>query len=62
LHDTIRKMLPEAATVTLRKRMDFYAEVKSPATCLVIATGEERRFANVLLTIGVVRYPVSGQT
>jgi L-fucose mutarotase len=61
LHDTIRKMLPEAATVNMRKRHDFYAEVKNPATSLVIATGEERRFANVLLTIGVVRYPVPGQ-
>lgn len=61
LHDTIRKMLPPETTVALRKRHDFYAEVKSPATSLVIATGEERRFANVLLTIGVVRYPVAGQ-
>ena len=55
LHATLRGLLPEAATVTARKRMEFYTEAKSPATTLVIATGEERRFANVLLTIGVVR-------
>ncbi len=54
-HDDYRKLLPAATPVTLRKRHDFYAEVKSPATTLVIATGEERRFANILLTIGVVK-------
>jgi L-fucose mutarotase len=55
LHETLRGLLPAAATVTTRKRLEFYGEAKSPATTLVIATGEERRFANVLLTIGVVR-------
>lgn len=54
LHETLRGLLPERATVSLRKRHDFYAEARSPSTALVIATGEERRFANVLLTIGVV--------
>ena len=54
-HDDYRKILPAATPITLRKRHDFYAEVKSPATTLVIATGEERRFANILLTIGVVK-------
>ena len=54
-HDDYRKLLSGAMPITLRKRHDFYAEVKSPATTLVIATGEERRFANLLLTIGVVK-------
>jgi L-fucose mutarotase len=35
--------------------MEFYQEAKSPDTALVIATGEQRRFANLLLTIGVVK-------
>lgn len=61
LHESIRKMLPADAAINLCRRHDFYAEAKSPATSLVIATGEERRFANVLLTIGVVRHPVPGQ-
>ena len=54
VQDNYRKILPAATPITLRKRHDFYAEVKSPATTLVIATGEERGFANILLTIGVV--------
>jgi L-fucose mutarotase len=40
---------------TRLKRFEFYDEAKSDATCLVIATGESRRFANILLTIGVVK-------
>lgn len=54
VHETLRTMLPPAAKLVLHKRLEFYAEAKSPSTALVIATGEERRFANVLLTIGVV--------
>jgi L-fucose mutarotase len=53
-HDDYRKILPASTPIKLRKRHDFYAEVKLPATTLVIATGEARRFANILLTIGVV--------
>ncbi len=37
------------------KRYLFYDRAKSSDTCLVIATGESRRFSNILLTIGVVR-------
>jgi L-fucose mutarotase len=54
LHETIRQLLPPEAKVSAKKRTEFYGEVLSPATALVIATGEQRRFANVLLTIGVV--------
>jgi L-fucose mutarotase len=38
------------------KKPDFYAEARSQDTCMVIATGETRRFANILITIGVVKY------
>jgi L-fucose mutarotase len=55
IHEEFRKLLPASVQLTERKRMEFYSEVKSPATALVIATGEERRFANLLLTIGVIR-------
>lgn len=54
LHETMRTMLPANTAVVLQPRLEFYAAAKSPATALVIATGEERRFANVLLTIGVI--------
>jgi L-fucose mutarotase len=61
IHEQFRALLPDGAPVTQRRRHDFYAEAKSPSTTLVIATGEERRFANVLLTIGVVRGNLPGQ-
>ena len=39
------------------KRIEFYDQVKSELTGLIIATGEQARFANLLLTIGVVKNP-----
>ena len=57
LHDTIRQLLPSTAAVTTKPRHDFYAEARAGSTTLVIATGEQRRFANVLLTIGVISAP-----
>jgi len=35
-------------------RSGFYEAVRSEDTCLVIATGEQRVFACILLTIGVI--------
>ena len=35
-------------------RHEFYALARGPDTALAIATGEQRLYANVLLTIGVV--------
>lgn len=48
-----RSLLSE---VELRKRnrFEFYDSVRSEDTCLVIATGEQRIYACVLLTIGVI--------
>jgi L-fucose mutarotase len=36
------------------RRFDFYDAARSPDLALVIATGERRIYANILLTIGVV--------
>jgi len=36
-------------------RHEFYEEAKSIDTALVIATGEQRVFANILLVLGVVQ-------
>lgn len=55
IHAEFKKILPAAASLVGKERMEFYQEVKSPATTLVIATGEERRWANLLITIGVVK-------
>lgn len=55
IHDEFLNILGESTPVTKVKRFDFYKEARSPDTCLVIATGETRRFANILITIGVVK-------
>ena len=47
------KLLPEPIKLTDRERFEFYDLVKSSDTALVIATGEQRIYANLLLTIGV---------
>ncbi len=39
------------------ERFAFYAAASTSAVCLVIATGEQRIYANILLTIGVVAPP-----
>jgi len=39
------------------ERFSFYEAVGEPEVCLVIATGEQRIYANILLTIGVVPPP-----
>jgi L-fucose mutarotase len=54
IHAEYKELLPAGIEFTLKKRADFYAEVKSTATALVIATGDERRFANIIITLGVV--------
>ena len=54
VHDEYCRMLPGIAIRQL-ERQPFYDAVCSPLTSLVIATGETRRFANLLLTIGVVK-------
>ncbi len=41
--------------LTAVERFKFYDLAQSPDVCLTIATGEQRIYANLLLTIGVVR-------
>jgi L-fucose mutarotase len=48
-----RARLPEV-TLTELRRAEFYAQARGPDVALLIATGEERLYANLLLTIGVV--------
>jgi L-fucose mutarotase len=48
-------MLPPSVGMNRLERFAFYDAVSSPNTTLVIATGDTRRFANILLTIGVVK-------
>jgi L-fucose mutarotase len=48
-----RSLLPDVSLVKLG-RFEFYEEASGPDTCLQIVTGEQRIYANILLTIGVV--------
>ncbi len=41
--------------LTQIERFKFYDLAQSPDVCLTIATGEQRIYANLLLTIGVVK-------
>ena len=49
-----KKLLPKALELTKEKRFDFYNQAKQNDTILVIATGEQRTWSNLLLTVGVV--------
>jgi L-fucose mutarotase len=49
-----QRLLPSDLTLTRFGRYEFYEEACSPDTCLQIITGEQRLYANILLTIGVV--------
>jgi L-fucose mutarotase len=51
----MRTLLPPGVPMERKWRLNFYEEAKSPDTALVIATGEQRIYANILLVIGVVK-------
>lgn len=54
--DEFRALLPGQTLVPLG-RFNFYEAASEPDVALVIATGEQRIYANILLTIGVVPPP-----
>lgn len=54
IHEEFHDILGESIPGFKVKKVDFYKEALSPNTCMVIATGEIRRFANILITTGVV--------
>jgi L-fucose mutarotase len=51
---SFRRILPENVPLEKLGRFAFYDAAREPDVALVIATGEERIYANILLTIGVV--------
>lgn len=54
-----RQRLPDLE-LQLLDRFAFYDAAKTSDTALVIATAEQRIYANLLLTIGVVSPPTTG--
>lgn len=57
IYSDFRKILPDGIELQPVERFAFYDEAKKDTCCLVVATGEQRIFANILLTIGVVPPP-----
>ena len=55
IHKEILAILGPDIVVKRERRFEFYREVKSENTCLAIATGETRRFGNILIVIGNVK-------
>lgn len=53
IFNEFRALLP-GIELKSHERFAFYDEARSSNVCLVIATGEQRIYANLLLTIGVV--------
>jgi L-fucose mutarotase len=55
IFEEFRRILPEGMQLEPLERFAFYAASKEESVALLIATGEERVYANILLTIGVVK-------
>ena len=49
-----RQLLPADVALRGLPRFEYYDAVQTPDTCLVIATGEQRQYANLLLVVGVI--------
>ncbi len=57
IYTDFREILPDDIELQPVERFAFYDEARKNNCCLVIATGEQRIYANILLTIGVVPPP-----
>ena len=56
IYDEFERLIPGVPQQRLG-RHDFYEAARSAQTVLVIATGEQRIYANILLAIGVIPPP-----
>jgi len=54
IHQTYKSILGDVSWDEM-ERWSFYDKIREPATTLIIQTGEQRRFANIILTVGVVK-------
>lgn len=55
IQQSYRKILGPEVEWEEMERWAFYDRIRSPQTTLLVATGEQRRFANLILTVGVVK-------
>lgn len=51
-----RQILPPGMELRKLQRFAFYDKSREPDTALVIATGDERNWANLLLTMGYIKH------
>ena len=51
-----KKLLPDNELTKLQ-RLEFYDKAREPDTALIIATGDQRNWANLLLTMGFIKHP-----
>ena len=54
IYEDFRRLLPADVPITRMDRYAFYDAARDPDLALVIASGERRIFANIMITIGVV--------
>lgn len=54
IFEEFRNLLPKDVELSKRGRFEFYEEASDSDTCLQVVTGEQRIYANLLLTVGVV--------
>ena len=55
IQDTYKELLGDV-TWDEMERWAFYDQIRKETTTLTIQTGEQRRFANLILTVGVVKW------
>jgi len=53
IHDEYRRLLGPEVPMERIERFAFYDRVRSPDVGLVVATGDERLYGNLLLTVGL---------
>ena len=54
IHNSYKELLGDVSWDEM-ERWSFYDKIRDPLTTLIIQTGEQRRFANLILTVGVVK-------
>lgn len=53
IYDEFYEVLTDHVSITKKSKIEFYKMARSADTALVIATAETRRYANILLTLGI---------
>ncbi len=51
-----RQILPKGVDLTKLQRFTFYDKAREADTALMVATGDQRNWANLLLTVGYIKH------